>query len=248
MTITMKIDGDVSGTPIRADVRGQGRFAAGGSVTDTTIDMSTYVRQVADATGAPPRGIPSSWVMGVIVQGPQAYLTVHTDPVSLDEGVWYSIDLTGDANQLALSSENLLTPGGLGAGRSRSSTRSSGADATVKAKAFDQIGGVDVTRYEGSLDPEVALRDVAPDRRDQLRQALVMAGVTGPVPFAAWIDDAGVVRRVRLSLRADLGTFGALDIGYTVGPRRSGLGGNDPAAHRPGAAPRSGERPRRRRR
>jgi len=224
LSVTMKVDGDVEGTPIHTSVFGQGRFAAKGRQSETTIDMSTYVRQIADAGGVPPQGMPSTWQMGVIVDGSMAYLKVHTDPPARDDGVWYSIDLTNEAAQLGLSSENLLIPGGLGSGSLGFVDALSGSGPAT-TRGSERIDGASVTHYEGTLDPAVALQTVAADRHDQLQQSLTMAGITQPTTYGVWVDSAGVVRRLRLDLTADLGAAGKLTIGYTLGLSDLGTGG-----------------------
>lgn len=72
------------------------------------------------------------------------------------------------------------------------------------------VGGVSTTRYEGRVDLQ-ALVDTLP-APDQARARAGLADLgTTVVPFTVWIDDAGLVRKVELTM-ADV-ALGAPEIG-----------------------------------
>jgi hypothetical protein len=225
-SVSMAVDGDLYGTPIHATVQGQGRFAAFGAQSEINLDMTTYMRQAYDAAGAHPFEIPSAFEIHTIVVDATGYLNVQTDPISADHDVWYSIDLTTDAAGLAISGDNLVTPGGFGASPIVLVESLRGVQAGAVASGSDRVGGVRADRYEGVIDPSAALDAVDPAKRSSLEQAFVMAGIDEPVPFTVWVGDDGVVRRIRYETRTDLGTVGALDIAYTV--ELDDLGGSTP--------------------
>ena len=75
------------------------------------------------------------------------------------------------------------------------------------------VGGVETTRFVGTIDVVKAARGVAaivgdelgPDAQEQLERSMLQLKVLGlrMIPFEAWVDDEGLLRRERFSM--DLG-------------------------------------------
>jgi hypothetical protein len=85
----------------------------------------------------------------------------------------------------------------------------------VAERGTEEIGGVTTTHYVGTIDLEKAIggigevigKDAGKDLVAQLRQAMDQLGGLGldRIPFEAWIDGAGRLRRERITM--DLGSM-----------------------------------------
>jgi hypothetical protein len=69
-----------------------------------------------------------------------------------------------------------------------------GVSDDVEEVGSDTVRGDDTTRYRGTIDPQQALEQLDPSLR-QLAEQQLAAGEIEALPFEAWIDDDGRLRR-----------------------------------------------------
>jgi hypothetical protein len=79
-----------------------------------------------------------------------------------------------------------------------------GVGSDVEVVGAETIDGVQTTHYRGTIDPQKAVEMVPSDQQKQVSESLGQLGAEA-VPVDVWVDDQGLVRRVRYSL-----DFGAL--------------------------------------
>jgi hypothetical protein len=165
-----------------------------------SMDMGAYLRDLAGDEAA---DIPSSMSMRMIIDGTLMYMKFDADPPEPGMESWYVTDLAQQAEDLGMDSSVLDQPAGFGGGPISYIEQLKGAGADVEATGTETIDGVEVTRYDGTIDPLVALDNADPDKRDELERMLDQTGVAGPMPFSAWVDDDGIVRRIRQEFSTD---------------------------------------------
>jgi hypothetical protein len=74
----------------------------------------------------------------------------------------------------------------------------------VEQVGEEDVRGVHTTHYSGSYTLEDALAALPADQQDKARRAFDSFGLpedakTQPIPFDAWVDDEGLVRRIESS-------------------------------------------------
>jgi hypothetical protein len=212
VTVISQVQGETDGTALDGSFTASGSFADGGRQAELTIDMTALMGSVAGTSGDAPR----AFVMREIVDGTTSYVKIDmgldTGGMGLDK--WVKIDLAtmsggggGVGGALGGSvSGGLNGSTGLGGGPDGLLESLKGAGATVAETGTDTIDGVAVTVYEGEIDPNAAVAAAAPDKVDQVRDALGQLGMTSPIPFTAWVDDQGLVRRMDMKVAVDRGS------------------------------------------
>ena len=84
----------------------------------------------------------------------------------------------------------------------------------VTQVGVEDVRGVNTTHFSGTYDLEDALASLPEEQRDAAERAFKGLGLpegarSTPIPFDAWIDDEGLVRRVETSV--DASTFASSD-------------------------------------
>ncbi len=202
MRATYTLQGTNGGRAIDGSFTAEGSFSATGRRAEMTVDMSPMLEQFA-ATG---QDVPSTFTMREIVDGTTMYMSIDSDAPSgfgFGNGRWMKLDLADAAGgQGGLGGALGGIPGvgsGVGAGPQGFLESLKGAGASVSQTGTDTVDGVAVSVYEGTIDPAQAVQSAAPDKADEVRQALEQVGM-GTIPFTAWVDDQGIVRRFRMDL------------------------------------------------
>ena len=197
-----------NGSTASATLMADGSFADRGRSSEITMDMGAYLADLASQMAAPGGEAPPAMSMRIIQDGSLMYVKYEGGgdvPTSLTDH-WYVTDL---AAETGLPAGQWEAPAGVGGGPTAYVESLKGAGATVIDAGRERIDEVEVTRYEGSIDPRAAIDRADPDKRDDLRQMLESAGMTQPMPFVAWIDDGGVLRRVRQTMAMEMGPVSA---------------------------------------
>ena len=171
----------------------EGSFAEQGRLVELTVDMSGLT---AGTSGPNPEG----GVMSEMVDGTTVYMKINAAQSLPGFGAgWMKFDATGSAGG------SIGFGGGLASGPSGIIESLKGAGADVVESGTDTIDGVDVTVYEGTIDPLAAAAAASPDKADEVQQAIDELGMTGSMPFTAWVDGEGMVRRLELDLHMSAG-------------------------------------------
>jgi hypothetical protein len=189
------------GRTATATLEASGSFADHGAQSEVTADMTDYIRQIAGQSGAPTDGMPESMSMEAVQDGTRMYMKVDSVPSEPGTGEWYGIDYA----DLGMSTQALQQPAGFGGGVDGFVESLKGAGTDVTETGTEEIDGVSVTRFEGTIDPQAAIDKAAPDKRDQVRQMLGQIGITDPMPFVAWVDGDGVLRRMTQTVTMKMG-------------------------------------------
>jgi hypothetical protein len=200
------------GRTATATLQAEGAFADHGRRQELTADMTSYLRDLAGQVPAPPADLPTSMAMHVVQDGSVVYMRFDIDPPEPGSGLWYSFDYA----ELGVPTGSIEQPAGLGGGVSSFVESLKGAGQTVDEVGTEEIDGVPVTRFEGTIDPQAALRNADPDKVDQLREMLAQSGMDGPMPFTAWVDDDGVMRRMSQTVSYEVGGGTAIEFTMTM--------------------------------
>ena len=203
MRVTYRITGQVDDEEIDAGMTAEGAFADGGRSVELTLDMSELMGELA--AGDPTA--PESLVMREILVGTDLYMQVEADPPTafspgLDPDAWFRVDvsdLMADAGSGAFGGVGGVPNGPTGYLESLKA-----AGATVVEAGTDVVDGTEVTVYRGRIDPEDAVAAADPDTADEVRRAFRESGM-GSIPFTAYVDDGGMVRRMEMELSMDMG-------------------------------------------
>lgn len=204
--ITYAIGGSGDGESFEATMAGRGSFADFGRQAELTITMTG-----ASATGQ--SEVPGSFVMRQIVDGPTAYVKIESDQTGIPgfgDG-WMKVD-TAELGQGDVQSPGY---GGLGSDWTGFVDSLKGAGATVVETGTDTVDGTPVTVYEGSIDPDAAVAQSSPDQAADVQAALDQLGGSFEMPFTAWVDADGLVRRLELRVSADMGVA-SMDMTVTI--------------------------------
>jgi len=203
MRATYQFSGTSHGKSLDASMTADGTFAAFGTQSQLSMDMSPLLSAMgADSVS----NAPASWVMSEIVDGTTLYMKSDIQPASaglpmgpFGSGEWLKMDL-GQYESAGQGGTGGLGTGGLtgGPGGYIESLKSAGA--TVTETGSDVIDGTSVTVYDGTIDPLAAISDAAPDKADAVRRAFEQSGISGSMPFTAYVDDSGMVRRMKITM------------------------------------------------
>jgi hypothetical protein len=201
MRMTMNVDFDAMGESGSSEIVADGAFADFGRQSEMNMDMGSYLRDLA---GSEASEVPDSLTLRMVLDDTLMYMKFDAIPAEPGMEYWYVQDLEAEAEDLGLDSSMFDQQTVFGVGPSGYIEQLKGAGADVQESGSDTIDGVPVTRYEGTIDPLVALEKADPDKRDELERALEQTGMGEPMPFTAWVDDEGIVRRISQELSADM--------------------------------------------
>jgi hypothetical protein len=195
MNVTYRMQGSEYGEVVDATFTAAGSFADFGRQAELTLDMSDLARQM----GQPAGSAPSSMVMHEIVDGTTIYVKVDSDEAvpGLGDG-WMKMDIAalGESGDSPLGGAS-----GLGGGPAGMLESLKGAGASVEETGTDTIDGVPVTVYSGTIDPDAAVQAASPDKVDEVRGALEESGMMASMPFTAYVDRDGLVRRLEMQVK-----------------------------------------------
>lgn len=204
-TMAMTISGAVGGTTFDSTVDGSGAFTDGGRLSELSMDMSSYMADIATAAGAPSTAVPSRVALDMVVDGTTMYMRFDTVPAEPTMAGWFSIDMAAQAESFGMDPSSMMS-GGIGGGSFTSFVESMrGAGTDVTATGTETLDGVEVTRYEGTIDPQAAIDKADPERRAELRRLFRQSGMGAPMPFVAWIDGDGILRRMEQTYSVQAG-------------------------------------------
>lgn len=193
--VSYSMSGSGDGETFDATMTGNGAFSDFGRKVDLTVDLS-------GASGSGFGGAPMSMQMREIVDGSVVYVTAEGSEAipGLGSG-WTKLDMSELPGGSATGSGS-----GLGiTGWTGFLDSLKGAGASVAETGTDTIDGVPVTVYEGTIDPQAALEQASPDDAADVQGALDQMGGTFEMPFTAWVDADGMVRRLEMRVQADMG-------------------------------------------
>jgi hypothetical protein len=173
-----------------------------------TMDLSS-VAQMAGAAA----GDPSDWKGDVIVDGTDAKNVVEYMRLpafaKLIPGAkaWLKLDLNSLTKGQGLDfSQFLQTAGSQDPTQALQMLQSVG---DVKEVGKEQVGGVDTTKYSGTLDPQKLARKFG--GANSLGSVFKQMG-TKTIPVTVWIDGDGYVRKLDESITAQVPGSGTLDL------------------------------------
>lgn len=192
MSYTMSGSGD--GQMFDLTMAGEGAFSDFGARSELTIETSGGP---GDGVG----GMPLSMVVHEIVDGTTTYMRVES-AVSIPglTDSWTKLDMSempGGAGADA---------GGIGgiAGWSGFLDSLKGAGSSVVESGTDTIDGVPVTVYTGAIDPESAISQASPEDAADVQAALDQMGGSFDMPFTAWVDAGGLIRKLEMRVSSDM--------------------------------------------
>ncbi|HEY6533627.1 MAG TPA: hypothetical protein VIY72_15065 [Acidimicrobiales bacterium] len=197
--VVYRYTGDADGEAIDAGMTAEGSFADFGKSMELTADMTPMI----DAMGGGGFGGPESMVMRQIIVDTDLYLQMEmTPPVpEMPPGQWFRMDMSDALGGAGAGSVGGL--GGMSGGPNGYLESLKAGGATVVEAGTDEIDGVPVTVYRGKLDPEDAVAAADPETADEVRRAFRESGM-GTIPFTAFVDDDGMVRRLDMEMTMEL--------------------------------------------
>ena len=203
--ISYAISGSGDGESLDMTMSGNGSFSDFGQRSELTVELT-------GGSGSGLGDIPGSLVMRQIVDGTTAYVKVETDAAipGFSPG-WMKMDVA----ELAGDAGGSQSFGVMGSDFSGFLDSLKGAGGSVVERGTDSIDGVPVTVYEGTIDPEAAIAQASPEDAADVQAALDQMGGTFEMPFTAWVDDDGMVRRLELTVVADMG-LATMDMTVTI--------------------------------
>lgn len=214
--MTMTVSGSAGGTPIHSTIDGSGAFSDGGRLSEMSMDMGSYLADIASAAGTSASAVPDRFTFDVVVDGTTMYMRIDTVPAEPLLSGWFRLDMAGQAESLGMDPSSMMS-GGMSGGSFTSFVESMrGAGTDVTAVGSETLDGVEVTRYEGTIDPQTAIDRADPERRSELRRMFRQAGMGQPMPFVAWIDGDGILRRMEQTYTMDTGTGLSLTLTNTI--------------------------------
>lgn len=210
-----------------ADIQGGDASAPSGTITaegafDTAAGRSTMEVDLGSAVaglngGELPSGLADAFggTVTTVQDGTTIYLRWPGLQLLGVSTPWVSYDLEALASGTGMDLGALS--GGIDAQSGRSFLESlRGVGATVEERGTETVDGVDTTVYGGLIDPARALDEVPEADRGAMEQALGSVGV-GEIPFQAWVDADGIVRRLQLDLSVDdAGNGSAVSMSTTI--------------------------------
>jgi hypothetical protein len=201
MSVTADYRFEVDGVTATATMEMEGVFSDQGRQSEITADMGPYLRQLSDQMGAPDDvELPGSMMMRMVVDGSLVYVKFDSEPAEPGMEHWYVTDMA----EMGVDTSALESPGGLGGPTSYlESLKGAGTDVIDAGRT--EIDGIPVRRYEGTVDPQTAIDRADPEKRSQLRSLLRQSGMDEPMPFVAFVDDAGILRRQEMTMSMETG-------------------------------------------
>jgi hypothetical protein len=117
-----------------------------------------------------------------------------------DADTWVRVDLTAAAEQEGLDPSALV---GDQTGPAALLAQLDGASDDLEELGSEEVRGVETTHLRVTVDTGAAIEQADPSVREQLRTYAEVVGLPATYPMELWIDDDGLVRRIRTML--DLG-------------------------------------------
>jgi hypothetical protein len=167
----------------------EGAFDTVSGRAHVTMDLGDLLGMAGSDTGA----------MEMVLDGTTAYVRSDLFASFGDGKPWMSVS----ADELA--DGDALGAGGLGAGVQDPGSFLQfleGAGDEVETVGRDQVRGVDTTHVRTDVDIAGLIAEAAPEEAAELEESLGelgASGVVGVLPVDAWIDDDGLVRRLRIT-------------------------------------------------
>jgi hypothetical protein len=199
--VTVAVDGpatEAAGGPV--EVKIEGAYDIANDVYRVAVDTESLGSALGGELGSEAAGAVMDDVE-LIVAGDDVYLNLGPLAELLGSDVsWFKItlpELLGgeDGQAPALAPDP---------GAALELLNGLGPDATEVGT--EQVRGVDTTHYKGTISVQEALDSVPEAERSELEEALgtlVPELVLPDIPVDVWIDEAGMVRRVTMSVSAD---------------------------------------------
>jgi hypothetical protein len=114
-----------------------------------------------------------------------------------DESVWVRVDLAATAEAEGLDAEDLI---GGQTGPAALLSQLEGASGDLEELGSEEVRGVDTTHLRVTIDTDAAIEQADPQIREQLRTYADASGLPSTYPMELWVDDDGLVRRIRTLL------------------------------------------------
>lgn len=210
MRMTADYEFEVDGEVAVASMEMEGVFADRGRRSEMTVDMGGYLEsmmsQLSVIAGQDAPELPDSMVMRMVQDGARVYLKYDIVPAEPGMEHWYVVDY----DEMGLDTSQMQSPAGMGGGPTSYLESIKGAGADVAEAGRTEVDGVEVTRYEGTIDPQAAIDRADPDKRAELRSMMRQSGMGDPMPFTAYVDDDGVLRRMEMTMSAEMGGAGGM--------------------------------------
>jgi hypothetical protein len=124
-----------------------------------------------------------------------------------DPATWVRVDLEAAAVQEGLDPRALV---GEQTGPAALVAQLDGASGDLEELGTEEVRGVSTTHMRVTVDTDAAIEQADPSVRQQLRTYAEASGLPATYPMELWIDDDGLVRRIRTVLDVD-GPSGAAD-------------------------------------
>jgi hypothetical protein len=122
-----------------------------------------------------------------------------------DTTTWIRVDLTDQAEEQGLDADALLDGN---TGPAALLAQLDGAAGDPEELGSDEIRGTDTTHLRVTIDTGVAIEQSSPETREQLRAYAEATGLPETYPLELWVDDDGLVRRIRSVLDVPDGPTG----------------------------------------
>lgn len=204
MRMSYTMSGSGMGEMFDLTMSGEGSFTDFGALAELTF-------QTAGGPAAGVGGMPLDMVIHEIVDGTALYMKVDSAQAipGLGSG-WTKLDMSDMPG--AASAGGM---GGLGSSFTGFLDSLKGAGSSVVESGTDTIDGDPVTVYTGTIDPQAAMEQASPDDAADVQSALDQLGGTFEMPFIAWVDSDGMVRKLEMHVTADMaGT--SMDMTMTI--------------------------------
>jgi hypothetical protein len=117
-----------------------------------------------------------------------------------DPSTWVRVDLAATAEEAGLDASALV---GEQTGPAALVAQLEGASDEIEELGTDEVRDVSTTHMRVTVDTGAAIEQADPSIREQLRSYAEATGLPETYPMELWIDDDGLVRRIRTVLDVD---------------------------------------------
>ncbi len=131
-----------------------------------------------------------------------------------DPTTWVRVDLSEAAADQGLDADLLLEGN---TGPAALLAQLDGASGDLERLGAEDVRGVTTTHLRATIDTDAAIEQAPPETREQLRAYAAATGLPATYPMELWIDEDGLVRRLRTVLDVPLGPGGPGDEGDAGG-------------------------------
>jgi hypothetical protein len=159
-------------------------------------------------------GMPDGLELEIIVDGVMMYMRMPDAPASVSPTEWISADMS----ETVPGFEDLVA---LGAGKNDPSNAFGYLQGAEQAEEVgtEIVNGVQTTRFRVAVDLAEALDEVPRDLRSEMRLAIQQFEAqfgTTTMPFDAWVDDDGLLRRMLYRIEGETEGAGAFSMEMTI--------------------------------